>query len=460
MNTMLDRHRGSKNIGSISGTCFSSSMQYGRVDSYFSKVCQVWGWATWRDKWMLLDLEMKNFEQVTYASLGDLGYSLRFRNYWCSRFSEVANQGLDTWDYSWIYTHIKHDLMSCMPPISLCRNKGFGESATHTFTGSDKIDNEGKLIKLAGRRDSRALLNVSIDEKVFRERFSGDWFSTLLRRFSQLKRMDPKETRWSPVDIKETDYIDSFQIENLSYKLLCQELNRVWRQLGCCNRLELIKQKDKIDRFYRHPVWRLNSLYSQTDPISKSIRSSIVRKIKDLDIDTVIDFGGGDGHLASLIRSKAGVKAFVFDPYQNERDLSIDQKELNGAQFDGLVCLDVLEHTDNPMNLIKQMAGMVRLDGYLIIGSCFYPVIDCHIPRSFYMRHIFSIVAFLFGFNYIGRVAGAEYVHVYRKVSEKGMPSKVFRTGLKVLGYTLNQAEKIMRIIGLKYFIKRLFTRQ
>ena len=49
---MLDRYRHDQRIGMISGDNFQFGRRRNDDSYYFSKYVHVWGWASWRDRWV------------------------------------------------------------------------------------------------------------------------------------------------------------------------------------------------------------------------------------------------------------------------------------------------------------------------------------------------------------------------------------------------------------------------
>jgi len=77
----------------------------------------------------------------------------------------------------------------------------------------------------------------------------------------------------------------------------------------------------------------------------------------------------------------------------------------------------------------------VHEGGIVVFANCFYPVIHCHLPSTFHLRHTFPIVMNALGLRYVGRVDGASHAQVFE------------RTGRLDLGRA-RRAERISRILG------------
>ena len=62
---MLERYRGDQRIGMISGDNFQFGRRYGDDSYYFSKYVHIWGWATWRDRWVgSYDVSMAKWPRI------------------------------------------------------------------------------------------------------------------------------------------------------------------------------------------------------------------------------------------------------------------------------------------------------------------------------------------------------------------------------------------------------------
>jgi SAM-dependent methyltransferase len=128
----------------------------------------------------------------------------------------------------------------------------------------------------------------------------------------------------------------------------------------------------------------------------------------------VLDFGGGFGTLGREIASLAPEATVeVFEPFPSEYALNKSEPFVNlryvdapSGQYDLVVCLDVLEHLVEPLAALETLAGCVADGGGAVVGNCFYPVIKCHLPATFHLRHAFDVFAYTFGLRYRGLCSG------------------------------------------------------
>ncbi len=135
---LLERYRGESRVGMISGDNF----QFGRNDPpnnesyYFSRLCPIWGWATWRRAWKHYDVEMKEWRSLRRSKwLADICHNAVAENYWKRQFDsclENHRDSLQSWDLPWLFTCWRQNMLSIIPKVNLVSNIGFGEEAVHT----------------------------------------------------------------------------------------------------------------------------------------------------------------------------------------------------------------------------------------------------------------------------------------------------------------------------------------
>ena len=220
------------------------------------------------------------------------------------------------------------------------------------------------------------------------------------------------------------------------------EMDRVWQQIGLDNRTPLDHQP--IGDFYKNPVWLMNGVFTALDPVSASHREAIARRLAASEAKFIADYGGGFGQLAlAITRAVPGAKVSIIEPYPSRAGIEQLQSEpriqfvsnISAESYDAIVAQDVLEHVADPIRLAGEIAGGVRKGGIVIFANCFYPVIQCHLPSTFHLRHTFPIVMKALGLRYVGRVDGASHAQVFE------------RTGHLDIG-SARRAERISRLLG------------
>jgi 2-polyprenyl-6-hydroxyphenyl methylase/3-demethylubiquinone-9 3-methyltransferase len=245
-------------------------------------------------------------------------------------------------------------------------------------------------------------------------------------------------------DLSDNDYkyLNQITIKDVpDIEWITQEIDRIWDLMKLDNKKNFSDQN--IGAFYSHPVWILNGIFSATDPISVKHRQSIGLFLSQLSLQNVADYGGGFGELAKRIRAAdEKIHVTIVEPYPSNLGINrvmSDSKIKFVKSFDNLyecvIAQDVLEHVENPIDLALLMVESTKPDGYLLFANCFYPVIKCHLPSNFYLRHVFPYVVKGMGLKYIGRVPGAKHVLIFKKIG-------------KINKNTISNYQKIAKLVG------------
>ena len=220
-------------------------------------------------------------------------------------------------------------------------------------------------------------------------------------------------------------------------------VDQIWDDCDCDN---VSLDWEKIGNFYSHPVWLLNGLFIENHTASMEIRYAISDWITNKQFNCVVDYGGGFGTLARLIAEKNNnLRVDIYEPHPSKFGLKRTSEITNinivnhlANNYDCLVSTDVLEHVSDPIKDFLVMTESVKIGGYLIIANCFYPVVKCHLPQNFHLRHTFDLFTNLMGLEIIGNLEGS-HATIYRKVENK-----------KIIWMQLRLIEKLSKLIFLK----------
>jgi len=129
---LLQRYRDNPKIMVISGANLFKRFQATEDSYYYSRYPLIWGWASWRRVWQQhYDVDIQRWPEMR-----EQGWLNRFLQpleclYWGRLFDQVCN-GLDTWDYSLLFTCWLNDGLALHPRRNLVSNIGWGADATHT----------------------------------------------------------------------------------------------------------------------------------------------------------------------------------------------------------------------------------------------------------------------------------------------------------------------------------------
>jgi hypothetical protein len=123
----LDEYRSYPNVLTISGNNFnfpgSSSV---RVSHY----PLIWGWATWRSKWVAARpfLSGKAIRHLWLNSLSPVA------SFWNAGLVRARFSVLHSWALPFAVYSLKNEFLNIIPPVNLVSNLGFDSLATHTVT--------------------------------------------------------------------------------------------------------------------------------------------------------------------------------------------------------------------------------------------------------------------------------------------------------------------------------------
>lgn len=176
MDFCLNEFRHSEEVFLINGWNPLSGYLSRENTFYLSRFFSPWGWATWRNRWELFDLELKSFSlQGDIRDLPTLRqYNLnpQFAKLYRKKLSECLS-GYDTWDYQLLFSMWLNGKFSIMPIQRLTGNIGFDERATHTrkklsfinptiFIAPENFKNSvGRFVQLTDRN-----LCVNLDHEI------------------------------------------------------------------------------------------------------------------------------------------------------------------------------------------------------------------------------------------------------------------------------------------------------
>ena len=129
MNQGLDRYEEEKKVWSVSGFSCRVKVPKGyEADAYFCSRSTSWGWATWKDRWIKCDWELKDWDDVNRRgkAFNRWGGSDCFGM--LRGWHEDRNQ---SWAIRFCYNQFVNDALSLFPIISKIENEGFDGSGTN-----------------------------------------------------------------------------------------------------------------------------------------------------------------------------------------------------------------------------------------------------------------------------------------------------------------------------------------
>ena len=156
----LDEFRHDLRLGMVSGSNLIDYTLTPRSRNLYSRLINIWGWATWKRVWELYD------PFLCINELNRLKLKLHSENmpkwqsvYWVNVIKNVLVSG-SAWDFQMQYTFFMNDFLSVMPMRNLVLNIGFEEGATHT---SGKIPD---YVSKSAPLNSSLLMDLPIESSV------------------------------------------------------------------------------------------------------------------------------------------------------------------------------------------------------------------------------------------------------------------------------------------------------
>ena len=138
---MLEKYRDDQRVLHISGSNFQFGRTVGDGTYYFSKVINVWGWATWRKAWDLFDYDMHLLPKfIEQRIIEDIHSSKRIQQEYIRTFQNVYHKIWPDWDRQWMFAVYINNGLGIIPNKNLIANIGF-DGGSAEYHESDRYIN-------------------------------------------------------------------------------------------------------------------------------------------------------------------------------------------------------------------------------------------------------------------------------------------------------------------------------
>lgn len=163
MNDALEYYKEVNNIWAISGYSFPmrSLRKYDHDVFYSYRGCS-WGWATWKDRWLKVDWEVKDYEKMIH----DRKWQKRFNrggNDLVGMLGMQMRGEINSWAVRWVFSQSNLDMYTVYPKVSYVLNDGCDGSGTHCGT-DDEYDTD-----IHGCKKTCKFEKLEIDQGIARE---------------------------------------------------------------------------------------------------------------------------------------------------------------------------------------------------------------------------------------------------------------------------------------------------
>jgi len=133
---LLEKYRDDERIMQISGSNYLFGKTIGNASYYFSRLNDVWGWATWKRAWRFYDINMKSFPVFKQQKQIDNYFDNKRISRWAMSYFEedfkMANSSCGIWSSQWSYAMCAQNGLTIAPNVNLVSNIGINEEATHS----------------------------------------------------------------------------------------------------------------------------------------------------------------------------------------------------------------------------------------------------------------------------------------------------------------------------------------
>ena len=129
---MLERYRHDTRVHAVSG--FNPLGRYAASRTHVGSLFwSPWGWATWQRAWQDYSFDLKGWRSpATQSEIKRYVANPLYFQFLAHHFNEVLEGKVDTWDFQWMYTLLKHQRFCVTAAANLVENIGFDQDATHT----------------------------------------------------------------------------------------------------------------------------------------------------------------------------------------------------------------------------------------------------------------------------------------------------------------------------------------
>jgi hypothetical protein len=133
----LIEHKDDSRIMHISGSSYFIRQPKKETSYYYSRLPNVWGWATWKRAWNTMQLIDSNLDvTITRVKINDYFNDKKISKWFLRYVEEAMGPKSSVWSTSWTLSIINNQGVCISPMGNLVENIGFRDSATHSTSAS------------------------------------------------------------------------------------------------------------------------------------------------------------------------------------------------------------------------------------------------------------------------------------------------------------------------------------
>jgi hypothetical protein len=183
MNDSLNQFESSKNVFHISGYTPSMDLKSYSKDYFLLHVIQVWGWATWKDRWDKYREEIDNeFNIISSSEKAKRKYNFHPAIGYYNMLKDIRNKKATIWDGKWYSTIFINKGLILFPFKSLSNNIGHDSTGEHCSTDGATMF-VPNLFEITNDYNSGHLPKTIEEDKYLRRKMQNYLSKKLGRRF-------------------------------------------------------------------------------------------------------------------------------------------------------------------------------------------------------------------------------------------------------------------------------------
>jgi len=160
---LLDRYRFEEEVSMVSGFTFAKTTAT-RTSYRFSRLCPVWGWATWAGSWERYSSSMEDWDPDLLMDKMKC-YGSQAKKQFQIVENEYKSPETRTWGVQWRYRNLMDDKLSIITNSSLVQNVGFGHANATKQKEAHSISKQiPDNIEFPLRHPSRLVNDTTLDE--------------------------------------------------------------------------------------------------------------------------------------------------------------------------------------------------------------------------------------------------------------------------------------------------------
>jgi len=182
---MLEQYEANDKIWHIAGSNFINLPKTNSDSYFFSKYPHIWGWATWRSRWLNAKRNYEELEQLSKNEfITDILADQPQFQYWNQAFELCRDNKMDAWDYMWTYSMWVEQKFAIIPALNMVSNIGFEKSATHHKVPVKKLTNI-QTHDLSNIQHPNKIESSGFDEKIWKEILKPIFIPSFLSRIQK-----------------------------------------------------------------------------------------------------------------------------------------------------------------------------------------------------------------------------------------------------------------------------------